>query len=257
MAPALALVLAGCAAGAPTASAPAVAGVHPGFDTWVYPGDELLTAWREASPYRWIGYYLTSPCHREESWQGRRAALERMGWGTAVLYVGQQAFEDDPIENPGADSILCSRTLLTPEQGRTDARDAIARARAEGFPAGTVVFLDVERMEAVPPEMHAYVGAWVAEITADGSYRPGIYAHRRNAPDLRAAALEAVDGSSAGLAFWIAGGGTFSLRTPPSGAGLPYATIWQGSFDVERSWGGRSLRIDENVATRASPSAPG
>ena len=133
----------GCA---PAAVSPGPANVHPGFDTGVYPGEAAMRTWRSASPYRWVGYYLPSPCHRDASWRGTRPVLERMGWGMAVLYVGQQAFEDAPQAMPDSTRpILCSRTLLTAERGRTDARDAIARTSSEGFPRGSIVFLDVER----------------------------------------------------------------------------------------------------------------
>src|SRR5215467_9223062 len=63
----------------------------PGFDIGVYPGDAALSAWRfPTSPYYWVGYYLTAPCHRDTTWMGQYAKVSAMGWGTAVLYVGQQ-----------------------------------------------------------------------------------------------------------------------------------------------------------------------
>ena len=250
------LPLAGCA---PAVDGPRPANVHPGFDTSLYPGEAAMRSWRSASPYTWVGYYLPSPCHRDASWSGTRPVLERMGWGTAVLYVGQQAFEGAPeTELPPGRPILCSRTLLTPERGREDARDAIAKTRAEGFAAGSTVFLDVERMRTVPDSMLAYYGAWTEELLRDGTYLPGTYAHQANASPLFAAAREAYAraGRTATPPFWIAGGRGFSLREPPYAIGLPYARIWQGTLDVDRAYGGVRLRVDENVADRPSPSAP-
>lgn len=260
--PLLLLALGGCAAGGAAPSgvprAPGAAGVHPGFDTQVYPGDELMRAWREASPYRWVGYYLTSPCHRGTSWAGKRAALSGMGWGIAVLYVGQQVFEGAPLENPGVEEVLCSRTLLSEEQGRRDARDAIARAAGEGFTAGSVVYLDVERMQRTPPEMLAYLRGWTRELLVEGRYRPGVYAHRANAPELYLVAAEVYRdrGRAEGPPFWVAGGDGFALDQPPQAAGLPFVDVWQGALDVDRTWAGATLRVDENVAEVPSPSAP-
>ena len=39
-------------------------------------------------------------------------------------------------------AVTCSRTLLTTEQGTTDTIDAVTKAASEGFPSGTVIFLD-------------------------------------------------------------------------------------------------------------------
>src|SRR5213075_627653 len=39
------------------------AGRHLGFDTYEYPGDETMRAWKTDAPYEWVGYYLPAPCH--------------------------------------------------------------------------------------------------------------------------------------------------------------------------------------------------
>lgn len=255
-----AALLGGCAGAGPVVPVgPGAAAAYPGFDTWRYPGDDVMREWRSASPYRWVGYYLPAPCHRDTSWSGRRETLQRQGWGLAVLYVGQQAFEGEPDPAPGtpADSIVCSRTLLNESQGRADARDAATRAAQEGFPAGTVIFLDVERMERATLEMVAYYNAWITELLADGRYRPGTYAHRGNAAELYLLAQRAHAPANAGdPVFWVAGGSGFTLDARPEASGLPFADVWQGLLDVDRTWGGRSLRVDENVSDRPAPSNP-
>lgn len=254
----LLIALAACAAPPPSGGPRAAAG-HPGFDTWRYPGDTAMREWRDASPYRWVGYYLPSPCHRGTSWVGKRQTLESMGWGVAVLYVGQQQFAGQPDPDPTipSDSIVCSRTLLNEAQGTTDGRDAAEVASREGFPTGTVVFLDVERMEHATPEMVAYYGAWMRAVLADGRFRPGTYAHRRNAAELYIIAQRAHTEAGVGEpVFWVAGGSDFSINAPPSASGLDFVRVWQGILDVDRTWGGTTLRIDENVADRPSPSAP-
>ena len=67
-------------------------GPYPGFDTNLYPGDDAMRAWRDHAGYHWVGYYLLAPCHKDGSWQGKRDMLESMGWGVAVVYVGQQTW---------------------------------------------------------------------------------------------------------------------------------------------------------------------
>lgn len=253
------LLLSGACASLPTArTVRGATDSHPGFDVGRFPGETLLRNWRQSSPYRWIGYYLPAPCHRETSWVGARPTLERLGWGVAILYVGQQQFEGDTTRAAPGSPIVCSRTLLTADRGRADAADAVQRAQAEGFAPGSVVFLDVERVTRIGPEMTAYHTAWTDEMLRLGRFVPGTYAHRDNASALYALAQAAYlrAGRSGVPPFWVAGGGGFSLDQRPFASGFPFASVWQGVLDQDRTWGGVTLRIDENVATRPSPSAP-
>ena len=218
-----------------------------------------MRAWYGASPYRWVGYYLPSPCHRDASWAGTRATLQRIGWGTAVLYVGQQAFENQPVTDTlPPERILCSRSLLTVEQARIDASDALAKTAADGFPPGTVIYLDVERMQEIPPAMVIYYQAWHDAVIADGRYRAGTYAHRLNASALYGLAQTAYlrAGRRESPPFWISGGSGFTLDQPPTTSGFPFAIVWQGVLDVRRTFAGTTLLIDENVASSPSPSGP-
>src|SRR5437764_2908279 len=74
-----------------------ITGPHLGFDTFAYPGDDAMKAWLTADkPYSWVGYYLSAPCHTDDSWEGKRQTLTDMGWGMAVIYVGQQTWGRTP-----------------------------------------------------------------------------------------------------------------------------------------------------------------
>lgn len=263
---------------------------HPGFDTSIYPGDAAMTAWlNPSSPYEWVGYYLQAPCHRDPSWMGKRATLTSTGWGLAVIFVGQQTFDGVPnVELPlvfdrmipiSADSlprarqgimvpptpeelrsgaVTCSRTLLTTEQGTTDAIDAVTKTASEGFPNGTVIYLDIEHMDAIPASMEAYYRAWVQQVLADGRFRPGIYVHKANAPSIydgvrRAYADMGVSGSAV---FWLTSSSGFSIDKSPQDVGFPWASVWQGMYDVTQTWNGATINIDVDVAVMPSPSNP-
>ena len=279
-------------------------GKHLGFDTNIYPGDAAMRRWREKSPYEWVGYYLPAPCHSDESWSGKRASLTDMGWGLAVIYVGQQTWDHlprhktvwktryetrfvrqrvrtrvrergkmvtryvskrvkkrVPVRVPVRVALptggRCSRTLVTGSRGAADAADAIARTAAEGFPKGTVIFLDVEYMNTVPQGMRDYYRAWAARVIEDGRYRPGIYAHTRNADRIHADIRAVFD--SAGVTeappFWIAGRSRdFNHDKAPHEVGHEFAAVWQGLLDVVRSHDGVEIPIDVNVAAVPSPS---
>jgi hypothetical protein len=224
--------------------------LHQGFDIGRYPGDAALATWKTAAPYEWVGYYLPSPCHRDASWQGRRETLQKQGWGVAVLYVGQQAFQGRPLRSRTSGPVhQCSRSHLTADRGVSDARDAIARARGDGFAPGTVVFLDIQPLRSVSPEMSAYFSAWTREVLREGTFLPGTYSITRNAPPLHALAVAEYRraGRDDSPPFWISGSG-------PGEGDVPFARVWQGVRNRSRTWGGVTLRVDENVAHHPSPS---
>src|SRR5690348_7992553 len=43
-------------------------GSHLGFDTNVFPGYKAMDAWKRSGEYEWVGYYLSAPCHSDDSW---------------------------------------------------------------------------------------------------------------------------------------------------------------------------------------------
>lgn len=284
-------------------------GRHLGFDTYAYPGDEIMRAWRhEDVPFEWVGYYLPAPCHSGRTWVGKRERLAEMGWGMAVIYVGQQTWAKtptgyetyyksvskmtlvsrrtkvfrtvngkqvtryvtkkvhvmktvrvpvkvrvDPSERPLDD---CNAQLVSAARGTLEAADAIQRTEAEGFPRGSVIFLDVEYMRAVPEKMRDYYRAWTAAVLADGRYRPGAYVHTKNAATIYrdVKAVYTTAGNAEEPPFWIAGGNDFSPDKEPHEVGHSFAAMWQGMLDVVQSWNGYSLPIDVNVSEVPSPS---
>ncbi len=262
---ALALLLAACASagGGLPSPGPIPGGVLsgtpagvPGFDTRRYPGDSAMAVWRSASPYRWVGYYLTAPCYTGTSWQGKREALQTMGWGMAVLFLGEQDWAAGAGPAPGEGPPRCTRTNLTPERGRADGGAAVQAAAAEGFAPGTVLYLDVERTDSVSAALESYVRSWTEAVLADGRYLPGLYAHGRNAPalhDLMSGSFAAA-GRASRPRLWVASAQGFDLLLAPDASGYPGASVWQGAFDVDETWGGVTLRVDRDVADSGSPS---
>ncbi|MBV9879436.1 MAG: DUF1906 domain-containing protein [Gemmatirosa sp.] len=248
---------------AATATA-AMTGRHPGFDTNVYPGDHAMQAWKDEGGYEWVGYYLPAPCHKDPSWSGKRERLAAMGWGTAVIYVGQQTWGKTPLPGSKAaqkaarSGATCNAHFVSGDRGTVDGADAVARTATEGFPRGTIIFLDVERMEHVPPTMRQYYERWAAAVLADGRYRPGVYVHAHNAEmvhdDLRTVFADA--GVPADPTVWVASGRNFTRGAAPTDVGHAFATMWQGMLDIVETHGGVRLPIDVNVSAVPSPSEP-
>lgn len=250
---------------------------YAGFDIGVYPGDAALTAWRyPASPYHWVGYYLTAPCHRDTTWMGRYSKATSLGWGTAVLYVGQQDWSQIPAniavsrraaaspnfaKSPAgsiSEVVSCSASLLDSAQAAAEAADAVAKAAGEGVPSGSAIFLDVEYVTSTSQALMTYISAWFTGVLADGRFRPAIYCAKSNAAALYAAttAAYAAAGRHDAPSFWIASSVDFALTSEPTRVGLAYANVWQGQFDVSQTWGGINETIDVDVADSPSPSAP-
>src|ERR1051325_5698809 len=167
-------------------------GHYVGFDTHTYPGTVTMKTWKNTpgSPYSWVGYYLPSPCHANKSWVGKRDTLQAMGWGLAIIYVGQQTWGKTPRRLSLSQlSALrrrtdCATDLISADEGIRNADEAVARASAEGFANGVIIFLDLERMETVPPAMRDYYRAWTARMLGNDKYRPGIYTHQHNAQQI-------------------------------------------------------------------------
>lgn len=214
-----------------------------GFDLACYPGDAKMTAWRQASPYRWVGYYLQAPFHPDGSFLGQRKKLVEMGWGLAVLYAGRQS-----TSKPES---------LTREGGLRDGLETMRSVQQEGFGENTIVYLDVEPMDVLLPELKSYLKGWVSRILSS-QFLPGIYSHIKNARELRVAALEeyGTENISKPLpASWVSGYGHFDAGSSvPSDSGISFAAVWQGQLNVTEEHGGVPLQIDVNVSNSASPS---
>jgi glycoside hydrolase-like protein len=273
-------------------------GRHLGFDTYAYPGDDAMLAWRDEDvPYEWVGYYLPAPCHKSESWSGKRETLAGMGWGMAVIYVGQQVWNGVPgrpvvktkyvtkrvkatvrrnghrvtryvrkrvpvrvvIQPRVQRGTSCGTQLVGAPRGAMEARDAAQQAESEGFPRGSVIFLDIERMDKVPSRMRDYYVAWTKGVLADGRYKPGFYVHDHNAKivfnDVAGVYLNA--GLRESPAFWVAGARGFSEDKAPHEVGHSFANVWQGMLDVVQTHNGVKLPIDVNVSSVPSPSTFG
>ena len=237
-----------------------------GFDTHTYPGDRTMAAWKAApgAPYRWVGYYLPAPCHKDRSWSGKRQTLVDMGWGIAVVYVGQQTWGRTPRPSQKRLAALtkagktCNADFISPQHGVAEADDAIAAAEREGFPERSIVYLDLERMEKMPVVMRDYYRAWSRRLLEDGRYRPGVYVHAHNAQtvydDVKSEFVAA--GVDEEPRVWVATGRGYEEGKAPQDVGFAFAGVWQGMIDVARTVADIKLPLDVNVSAWSSPSDP-
>jgi len=196
-----------------------------GFDRNEYPGDANLASLRRT--FSFAGYWLNvPPGAANNTWVGKRNAINEAGFGFLVLFNGRL---DTELRKAGSASAL----------GRSDAATAIASARREGFPEGTLIFLDQEEGGRMLPEQKAYLYAWVDSVNA-GRFRAGIYCSGIAAPEGKGVTVITAEDirQNAGtrkIAYWVTNdacppspGCAFPRHAPsPSQSGVTFADAWQ------------------------------
>ena len=252
---------------------PALAQNNPaylGFDRNQYPGDDGMKILRK--DFAFTGYWLgPPPGEKSSTWQGKREFLRALGYGFLLRVNGRVSSE---LKNLNA----------AIAKGSADARVAAASAKREGFPAGAIIFVDIEEGGRLIAAYHAYLKAW-AEDLRNAGYKPGAYCSDMPVKEgvsvvITTAADVHSDPQLREFVIW-----TYNDACPPSNGcsisqpGLPsrdieYAAVWQfaqsprrkqytakcatkydadgncyAPSDVAHKW-----FLDLNVATSADPS---
>src|SRR5262245_2821309 len=131
-----------------------------GFDKNLYPGDAALDSLRKT--FAFTGYWLNAPPGATSStWLGKRRILRAKGFGFLLLFNGRTHAQ---LKANGAPE----------DAGRSDGESAVRIADAEGFPAGSVIFLDLEEGGRLLAEQRAYLHAWVDAVSRSG-HSAGVY----------------------------------------------------------------------------------
>jgi hypothetical protein len=209
--------------GRPPAIDQASTRLYVGFDRNNYPGDDALAALRKT--FAFSGYWLNAPPgETSTTWTGKRGVLTAHGFGFLVLFNGRLDKELKSLRDP-------KRT------GANDADAAVRAAQTEGFPRGTVIFVDQEEGGRMLPEQREYLYAWIDGVNAAG-FRAGVYCS--GMPDESDKGVITADDirENAGarqISFFIyndacppSPGCIFSPQTTaPTQSGVPFAAVWQ------------------------------
>ena len=220
-----AILVALTASARPPHSPKNAARTYLGFDRNIYPGDEALPILRKT--FSFASYWLSPPPgEKTNTWQGKRELIRSQGFGFVVLYRGPESRE---LKNEAA----------AKEKGTQDAKNAAAAAKAEGFAANTIIFLDIEEGGRLSANYHAYLRAWSEELTRAG-FHPGVYCSAMPVKeDARITITTADDihndAATRGVTIWAyndscppSPGCAFPQDpSPPSSSGVSYAAVWQ------------------------------
>ena len=117
--------------------------------------------------FAFVGYWITNPPgETANSWTGKREVIRRNGFGFVVVANGKLDQQ-----------ILSAQHAGTPPKmlGKQDGAAAAVAARREGFPPGTILFLDQEEGGRLLGEQAEYLLSWT-EAVGHTAYRPGVYA---------------------------------------------------------------------------------
>lgn len=192
-----------------------------GFDSNEYPGDANLSELRKT--FAFTGYWLSPPPGEPTNpWAGKRATLAAHDFGFLVLFNGRLEAQ-------------LKRATSATTLGDQDAAQAIAAASREGFPHGTIIFLDQEEGGRLLPEQMDYVLHWIAAVTNAG-YKSGVYCSGiavKDGKNKTITTAEDIRDHTKDVAFFIYNDACppspgCAYRAPsPADSGTPFASIWQ------------------------------
>ena len=198
---------------------------HLGFDRDIYPGDAAFPVLRKT--FAFTSFWLSPPPgDKVTTWLGKRDLLRKDGFGFLVLYRGR-------------DSREFKKTAEGPAKGTLDAQAAAAAAKKQGFPADTIIFLDIEEGGRLPTVYHAYLHAWFDWLAKNG-YRAGVYCSGMPAKEPGGVTILTADDIRANaenreFVYFVyndacppSPGCAYPGTAPvPSGSGVDYAQAWQ------------------------------
>ncbi len=196
-----------------------------GFDRNIYPGDDALPILRKT--FSFSSYWLSPPPgEKTNTWSGKRELLRSQGFGFLILYNGP-------------DSSELKTEAAAKARGVREGEEAAASAKAEGFPAGTIIFLDIEEGGRLPDTYHTYLATW-SEVLKRAGYRPGAYCSGMPVKEDRNTTITTArdihnHAASRDFAIWAYNDacppspGCIFPQEPPSPAKsrILYAAVWQ------------------------------
>ncbi|MEW2382729.1 glycoside hydrolase domain-containing protein [Micromonospora sp. NPDC047707] len=167
-------------AGPATATPSAASGPQPGtytgkgFDTCTAPSQSTMDAWRNASPYRAIGIYISgssrscTQANLTASWVTNQTGN---GWHLIPIELDRQAPCGTRTPKMSYDPATAR------SEGTTRATAAVSAAQALGIPAGSVIYNDIEHYpssESCKAAVLSYLSGWTDRLHALG-YLSGMY----------------------------------------------------------------------------------
>ncbi|WP_020520300.1 glycoside hydrolase domain-containing protein [Catelliglobosispora koreensis] len=252
------------------ASLPAAAAVAPqpgiytgrGFDTCAAPSQSTMNAWRNSSPYRAIGIYISggsrscSQPNLTASWVTNQT---NNGWRLIPIELGRQAPCGTRTPKMSSDPATAR------SQGMTSASSAVSAAQALGIPPGSAIYNDIEHYPSnasCRAAVLSYLSGWTQRLHALG-YLSGMYSSGSSGitdvcnayHDPQYTRLDHL-----WIAWWNGVADTDAGSYCPDDYYSNHQRLHQYAGDVDETWGGVRVHIDRNyldVSTTVEEPPPG
>ena len=222
------------------------------FDACQTPSQQEMDAWRTASPYSGVGFYVSGDnraCsaqpHLSADWVATQAGK---GWRLLPITVGRQASCSTLDATKVADAPQGSYAAAR-NQGQVEADDAVQAAGKIGIGTRSVLWLDVEAFDTGSTRcrrsMLAYVAGWTRGLH-QRHYRSGVYSSAASGMRMLDGARRSGLGGLPDLVWYADWNGNADTRSPHLAV-----DGWSGHRRVHQflgnrteTYGGVSLEID-------------
>lgn len=216
-----------------------------GFDKCAIGTVSQMQAWWTNTPWSWANVYIggaNRACGQSGLTSSWIRSVFLQGWRLVPTWVGLQA--------PGSSCTGCSKmstsTTTARQQGINEANAAADAVAALGFPAPSIIYLDMERYDPTSnAAVRAFVNAWVERLGQRG-HSAGVYGAGVNA------ASDWAPIANPPRAVWIANWNNnesvFGLSGLPDTLWTTHQRIHQFQGPHNETWGGVTFNIDSDRA---------
>lgn len=223
------------------------------FDTCRAPSLATMQAWRKSSPYGAAGVYIGGrgrACPQQPnltpSWV---KSVHRLGWKLLPLYVGSQA----PCVGASHKHKAAMTHKAPYQRGQREGTDAVQQAKRLGMAAHSALYLDMEAYDhgnaKCADTTLRFIQGWNSAVRKLG-YVAGFYSSS-NAGIAHLERARAAGKRGLPTAMWFARWNVPAsvqkeARLHPL-SWQPHRRIHQFTGNVKRSYGGRTLNVDQNL----------
>ncbi|MBW8750271.1 MAG: DUF1906 domain-containing protein [Propionibacteriales bacterium] len=239
-----------------------------GFDQCEAPSQAAMTAWLTSSPFRAVGIYMSGAlrfCQAQTNltptWVSTQLAT---GWQLLPIHLGAQAscttrdrYQKDKISADATNGYEAAR-----DQGRAEAKQAVAAAQGLGIVTGSTIYYDLEAFNAKIDSCRWsslwFLSAWTRQLHKN-SYVSGVYSSAASGikvlDDARVTPGNKVTmPDQVWIADWngLADAGSTFVR--PDGWAGHRIHQYQGGHN--ETWGGVTINIDRSYLDLSGTAAP-